>query len=164
MAGDEGEAVSVDVVTVIDIARPRTEVAHFAAHPSNTTAWYVNIKSVEWRGEPELRLGAKLDFIAHFLGRRLTYTYEVVEHVPGKALTMRTSDGPFPMQTEYRWVDLPSGGTRMTLRNSGSPAGFSWLMAPMMSAAMCRANRKDLALLKRILERPPQGEVSAGSA
>ncbi|MDH3459165.1 MAG: SRPBCC family protein [Gemmatimonadota bacterium] len=144
--------MAVDVLTQIDIARPRAEVAEYAAHPSNTAEWYVNIKSVEWHGAAELRVGAKIDFVAHFLGRRLSYTYEVTEHIPGESLTMRTSDGPFPMQTEYLWTDLPDGGTRMTLRNTGEPAGFGRVAAPVMGAAMRRANQKDLGLLKQILE------------
>jgi hypothetical protein len=144
--------VAVDVITEIDIDRPRHEVAGYAADPSNTAAWYVNIKSVEWHGDPELRVGAKIDFVAEFLGRRLSYTYEVVEYETDESLSMTTRDGPFPMRTEYRWSDGPNGGTRMTLRNTGTPAGFGRVTAPVMSAAMRRANRKDLALLKRILE------------
>ncbi len=41
----------------------------------------------------------------------------------------------------------------MTLRNRGEPAGFSRMVAPLMAAAMRRANRRDLARLKALLER-----------
>jgi hypothetical protein len=40
----------------------------------------------------------------------------------------------------------------MRLHNKGQPAGFSKLAAPMMAGAIRRANQKDLARLKAILE------------
>lgn len=103
-------------------------------------------------GAPPLAAGSRLAFVASFLGRRLAYTYEVAELVPGERLVMRTADGPFPMGTTYTWEDAPGGGTRMTLRNRGEPAGFAKVAAPALAGAMRRANRKDLARLKQILE------------
>ena len=135
--------------TQIEIARPRAEVVAFAGDPDNATAWYENIKSVVWRSPRPLAVGTTLEFVAQFLGRRLAYTYEVAEHVPGERFVMRTAQGPFPMETTYSWEDAGDGVTRMTLRNRGEPAGFAKLSAP---AAMRRANRKDLERLKAILE------------
>ena len=40
----------------------------------------------------------------------------------------------------------------MVLRNRGEPSGFSSLGAPFMTAAMRRANAKDLLALKNLLE------------
>jgi uncharacterized membrane protein len=144
--------VAVDVRTEVEIARPRTEVSAFAADPDNATTWYENIKSVEWRTSPPLDVGSQIEFVATFLGRRLAYTYEVVEHSPGERFVMRTADGPFPMETSYTWQDAPGGGTRMTLRNAGQPAGFGKIAAPVMARAMRHANTKDLRRLKTILE------------
>jgi Polyketide cyclase / dehydrase and lipid transport len=101
--------------------------------------------------QPPLAVGSRIAFVATFLGRQLEYTYEVREHVPGERFVMSTSARPFPMQTTYSWEDGP-GGTTMTLRNRGEPAGFARVAAPMMSRAMARANRKDLEQLKEILE------------
>ena len=144
--------MAVDVQTEIEIARPRAEVAAYAADPDNATAWYVNIEAVEWKTSPPLEVGSQVAFVAHFLGRRLAYTYEIREHVPGERLVMSTADGPFAMETTYTWADLPDGGTRMTLRNRGEPSGFAKIGAPMMAAQMRRANAKDLARIKAILE------------
>lgn len=143
----------VDVVTSVDIARPRAAVAAFAGDPGNATAWYTNIRSVRWRTDPPVRPGSRIDFVAEFLGRRLAYTYEVRELVPGERLVMSTADGPFPMTTTYEWADAPGGGTTMRLRNHGEPAGFARVGAPALAAAMRRANRRDLARLKALLER-----------
>jgi hypothetical protein len=117
--------VPIDVCTQIEIAWPRADVAAFATDPDNATAWYENIKAVVWQSPRPLAVGARLEFVAQFLGRRLAYT----------------------------WDDVGDGATRMTLRNRGEAAGFAKLSAPMVAAAMRRANRKDLERLREILER-----------
>jgi hypothetical protein len=144
--------LSVDVVTETTIGRPRAEVAAFAADPDNAVRWYDNIESVQWQTPPPLAIGSRLAFVARFLGRRLAYTYEVREHVPGERFVMATAEGPFPMETTYEWRDSSDGGTVMALRNRGEPSGFANVAAPVMSAAMRRANRKDLRALKALLE------------
>lgn len=86
--------MEVDVRTDIEIARPRAEVAAFAAEPDNVTRWYANIEAVAWLTPRPLARGTRLEFAA----------------------------------------------------------GFRGVAAPVMSAAVRRANRKDLELLKRVLE------------
>lgn len=141
----------VDVLTEIVIRRPVAEVAAFAGDPSRAPDWYVNIRSVEWQTAPPLAVGSRIAFIAQFLGRRLSYTYQIRELIPEARLVMSTAEGPFPMETTYTWDD-EEGATRMTLRNRGEPAGFSALVAPFMAVMMRRANAADLAKLKAVLE------------
>jgi uncharacterized protein YndB with AHSA1/START domain len=143
--------MSVDVVTEIEIARPREEVASFAADPTNATTWYRNIDAMTWETSPPLAVGSRVRFRARFLGRTLEYTYEVVELVPAERLVMSMAEGPFPMETSYRWEDT-ADGTRMTLRNRGQPARSMQMLEGVVSAAMRRANRADLARLKALLE------------
>jgi uncharacterized membrane protein len=145
--------MAVDVLTEVVIDRPADVVAAYAADPSNAPEWYANIKSVEWKTPPPIEIGSRLAFVAHFLGRRMAYTYQIVELIPGERLVMRTKEGPFPMETTYTWEPSGEGRTRMTLRNRGEPSGFARIGGAMMAAAMRRANRKDLTRLKALLER-----------
>jgi len=140
------------VQTEIVIDRPVDVVAAYAIDPAHAPEWYANIESVDWQTPPPAQVGSKVTFTARFLGRRLEYTYELVDVVPYERLVMRTAEGPFPMETTYAFASVGAASTRMTLRNRGEPAGFSKFVAPMMAPAMRRANRKDLARIKAILE------------
>ncbi len=143
--------MSIDVETSTMIDRPVDAVAPYSADPTNAPSWYAKIESVEWKTDPPVEVGSLVEFVAHFLGRRLQYTYEIVEFVPSERLVMRTAQGPFPMETTYTWS--PRGErTLMTLRNRGAPSGFAALVRPVMSIAIRRANNKDLAALKALLE------------
>ncbi len=144
--------MEVDVLTEIAIQLPRSEVSAYSSDPDKVPTWYVNIQSVEWQTPRPATVGSRIAFVAQFLGRRMAYTYEIVECIPGERFVMRTAEGPFPMETTYTWETLSDGGTRMTLRNRGTPTGFSKWVAPFMARAVRGANRKDLAALKKLLE------------
>ncbi|GAA2629467.1 SRPBCC family protein [Streptomyces spororaveus] len=147
--------MKVDVLTDGVIAAPCDRVAAYATDPTHAPEWYANITSADWRTPPPVAVGSKVAFVARFLGRRLAYTYEITAYEPGRRLVMCTDEGPFPMETTYTWE--PYGErfdhTRMTLRNCGEPSGFASLGATVMAAAMRRAQHKDLAALKALLER-----------
>lgn len=143
----------VDVKTEIIIQCPLDRVSEYTANPDNAMEWYANIKQVEWETHRPLQKGSRVAFKARFLGRELSYVYEIIEYVPGQKLTMRTANGPFPMETTYEWTSVGSERTLMTLRNRGEPSGFSKFLAPFMASAMRKANLKDLKRAQQILER-----------
>ena len=144
--------MAIDVTVETTIARPRAEVSAYASDPANDPVWIRNIREVEWITAPPLAEGTKIARVAHFLGRRLAYTYLVEQHTPGECLAMRAVEGPFPMTTSYHWTDDGQGGTSMAIRVGGGPGGFFGLAAPLLVRQMRRALRQDLALLKAILE------------
>jgi hypothetical protein len=150
---DRLAGMGVDVLTEISIKLPRDEVSAFAADPSNATAWYKNIKAVEWETPPPAVVGSRVRFCAQFLGRTLEYTYEIREIQPGTRFVMATAEGPFPMETTYTWEDAARGATDMTLRNTGEPSGFAAVAATVITRAMRKANEADLRRLKVLLER-----------
>lgn len=142
----------VDVLTEINIKRPVTVVSEYAMNPDHAPEWYVNIHSSELKTPRPITIGSQIAFKAKFLGRELAYIYEIKEYEPGKKLVMRTAQGPFPMETTYTFQSLDENLTRMTLRNTGNPTGFSKVISPFMATMMRRANMKDLKKIKSIQE------------
>lgn len=141
----------VDVSVNILISRPLAEVAAYVFDPDHAPQWYVNIKSVEWKSPKPLAVNSEVAFVAHFLGKKLSYSYRVVE-LSASTLIMQTAQGPFPMETRYHLEGIDPATTRMTLQNKGYPSGFSKFVAPFIAMMMRRANGKDLKRLKEILE------------
>jgi hypothetical protein len=111
----------VSVLTEITINKSLDTVADYAGNPDNAPEWYVNIKSAEWKTAKPLVVGSQIAFVAHFLGRKLAYTYETIELIPQRKLVMRTAEGPFPMETTYTWTAIDANTTKMTLQNKGYP-------------------------------------------
>ena len=107
----------VEVTTNIEIARPLADVASYAFEPTNAPQWYANIKSVRWRTAPPVAEGSEMDFVAHFLGRELAYTYRVMA-LTGNRLVMCTAEGPFPI---YQLQATGPFSTRVCLINCGDP-------------------------------------------
>ncbi|MEH7883771.1 SRPBCC family protein [Bacillus sp. JJ1609] len=142
----------VDVLTEIEIKLPVNVVSDYAMNPDHAPEWYVNIHSAEWKTPRPMTIGSQIAFKAKFLGRELAYIYEIMEYEPGKKLVMKTAQGPFPMETTYTFESLDENLTRMTLRNTGNPTGFSKVFSPFMSTMMRKANMKDLKKIKSILE------------
>ena len=134
-----------EVLTDIEIDRPRSEVADYVSNPENATTWYQNINKVEWRSPKPLSAGSEVAFEAEFMDQTFEYTYQVTEYTPGESLVMNSTSGPFPMETSYRFSDTPTGGTKVELRNLAHD--------PDMASAIEIENRKDLARLKSILEK-----------
>ena len=142
----------IDVITEIVINETVDKVYDYAVDPDNAPDWYENIRTVEWKGPKQIKIGSKIAFKAFFLGRELAYIYEIVELVKGKTLVMRTADGPFLMETTYIFTPLDDNSTSMTLRNRGNPSGFSILFSPLMAVMMKKANKKDLRKIKKKIE------------
>ena len=78
-------------------------------------------------------MGSKIAFKARFLGRELTYVYEIIEFVPRQKLMMSMSDGPFPMERIYIWDAVDENTNCMALCNRGNPSGFLKLLSPSLA-------------------------------
>ena len=144
--------MSVDVSNETLIERPPGIVSAYVSDPGNAPSWHDHIKSAAWVAEPVAHVGARIHLKVEFIGRKLDFTYEIVEFVPGEKLVMRSVEGPFQMETIYGFEETRDGQTRMTMRNQCELSGAQKLMAPMISTALRIATERDLSRLKGILE------------
>src|SRR2546430_4726668 len=105
--------MQVRVCRVIEIDRPRSEVAAFVVDPARAREWYGDVRDVRWNRRP-VAVGPRLAFAAAFLCRESGYIYEVTELVPDERYAMSRAEGPFPLETVYSWEDIGGGRTPVT--------------------------------------------------
>jgi carbon monoxide dehydrogenase subunit G len=142
--------VDVTVSQVID--RSSAEVAMFAMDPTNEPRWIGGIQSSRLLTPPPVGPGSQVERVASFLGKRFNYVLQADEFVPGERVVMTSVRSPFPMRVTYSFA--PEGrGTRVTNRVQGETGGFYALAGPLMKLAVKRSLTRDLATLKRLLER-----------
>ena len=145
--------MSVDVAAETVIHRPVDMVAAYAIDPSNAPEWYANIDSIEWLTEPKVETGAKVAFVARLpppTARIQLRVHRGGHRMRGSSCAPRRDC--FPWRPPTRGPQPATVRRGMTLCNRGEPAGFSKLVAPFLARAVKRANQKDLAKLKSILE------------
>jgi uncharacterized membrane protein len=144
--------VSTDVTVETVIARPREDVARYASDWRNDPTWIGGVSEARQVTDGPFGVGAQVLRVASFLGRRIEYVTEVVEHEPGSRLAMRAVRGPFPLDVVYEFEDAVDAGTRMRIRAGGDASGFYRLAGPLLARAVKRSIASDLARLKGLLE------------
>ncbi len=143
--------MAVDVKAEVVINRSRNEVAGYAMNPDNDPVWISGITEARMLTDPPVGQGTQVERIAYFMGKRIEYVLEVVEHDPNARLAMRSIKGPLPMVVDYEFEES-NEGTLARIRVRGEAGGFYKLAGPMLSRGVKRNITKDLKILKGLLE------------
>ena len=141
----------IDVSATIEIARPSGDVAAFAMEAENDPAWIGGISSAQRLTPGPTAVGTQVERVAHFLGRQIEYVMEVAEIDPGRRIVLRSIKSPFPMQVTYSFEPV-AAGSQASVRVEGGPEGFMRYADGLMSLAVRRNLRRDVARLKEICE------------
>lgn len=149
--------MSTDIAVERRIERPREEVAAYASDWRNDEEWIGALDEVRLVQEEPLQVAR----VAGFLGKRIEYVNEVVEHEPGRRLVMRSVKAPFPMTVTYEFEDAEDGGSLMRIRTQGDASGFYRVAGPLLARAVKRGLERDLATLKERLEAGPRAAAPA---
>lgn len=142
--------MGIDVTAEIEIAAPRTEVAPYAMDPLNDPLWIGGIKEARWLTEPPLRIGARVERLASFLGREIRYVLEVEDLEREGGVRMSSIEGPFPMRITYSFSELGPERTGASIRVEGDASGFYGLASPLLARAVKRSIGGDLQRLARL--------------
>ena len=78
--------MSTEVQVETTIRRPRDEVARYAMDPANDRSWIGALTDVEVLTDGPFGAGTQVRRVAQFLGKRIEYVNEVVEHAPPERL------------------------------------------------------------------------------
>ena len=134
------------------ITRPADEVFAFLSDARNNPRWQGGMRSCEWTTSPPITVGSTYRQEARFLGRTVLTEFEVVDHEPGRSITIRSTSGPFPI-TVRRWVTpIDTATTRVQAAISGEPGRFFRVAGPLLQRLAQRSVTADYRRLKELLE------------
>ncbi|MBM3141379.1 MAG: hypothetical protein FJZ92_14515 [Chloroflexi bacterium] len=137
--------MAIDVSVSRAIERPAEAVAGYLADPAHDPEWIGGLVEVQVPDAP-LAVGARVERVARFMGRRIEYVLEVTALEPGRRLAMRSVRAPLPMEVTYA-VEPAGAGCTVTLRVAGGPGGLARLAHPLMARQVRRNLAGDLERL-----------------
>ena len=134
------------------ISRPPADVFAVIADVSKNARWASS--SVEGRktSSGPVDVGTTAREVSTFLGRRIEVDSLVTEFIDGQRLAYRTTGGPFPFAGSFD-VAAEGDGARITAAFDATPAGVFAFLGPLFTVLVRRAFERDLASLKRLMER-----------
>ena len=155
MAGRSGREYAVDMVASTEtalIARSPADVFAYTSDLHNEPSWDVEVVSVAaGADEAGLEVGRRYEirfvpFLAEAEG-----TLTVLEVEPGTRMVLQTDFAGLTSRITYSYA-AQGAGTRFTRHVEVHPVGMLRVVAPFVTRRVRRANRRDVANLKRLLE------------
>jgi uncharacterized membrane protein len=138
----------------IVIARPVAEVFDFLMRAENLPRWDSSMLECVQVGSGAVTVGTRYRGASTILGRRIEWTTEVVEFVPGVRTASQSVEGPLTFTVSYEVSASPAGTTlRYRLAaESGLGGAFGRALEPIVQRAQTKVVRANLGTLASLLE------------
>lgn len=146
------------IVTALDIERPVETVWSYLTDLHNSKDWSTEVVDTVYSGP--IRLGATGVDTRRWGKRELQMNWEVTKYDPPRLLTL-TYGAPLNAVADFTFEPTHAGGTRLTCSTTIKPQGWMRLLAPIIALEGRRADEKQFAKAKAILEAPDFGESRA---
>ena len=136
------------------IARPVGEVFDFLTLAENLPRWDSSVLECVQVGSGPVTVGTRYRGASRIVGRRIEWTTEVTEFVPGVRMTSRSVEGPLTFTVSYEVSSCPAGTTlRYRLAaESGLGGAFGRALEPIVERAQTKVVRTNLDKLASLLE------------
>ena len=136
------------------IARPVAEVFDFLMRAENLPRWDSSMLECVQAGDGAVAVGTRYRGASKILGRRIEWTTEVVEYVPGVRAVSQSVEGALTFTVSYE-VSASGAGTTLRYRlaaESGLGGAFGRAMEPIVQRAQAKVVRANLGTLASLLE------------
>ena len=136
------------------IARPVGEVFDFLMRAENLPRWDSSMLECVQVGSGAVTMGTRHHGASKILGRRIEWTTEVVEFVPGVRAASQSVEGSLTFTVAYE-VSASPAGTTLHYRlaaESGLGGAFGRAMEPIVQRAQTKVVRANLDKLASLLE------------
>ncbi len=136
------------------IARPVMEVFDFLMLAENLPRWDSSMLECVQVGSGPVTVGTRYRGASKILGRRIEWTTEVTEFVPGVRAVSRSVEGPLTFTLSYELSPAPAGTTLRyrPAADSGLEGAFGRAMEPIVPRAQTKVVRANLDTLAGLLE------------
>lgn len=134
------------------IHRPAHDVFAFVADAANNPRWQRGMRSCRWTSPPPIGLGSTYRQEASFLGRRIVTDFAVVDHTPGRSITIESTSGPFPIRVRRSVTPIDDRTSRVDADITGDPGRFFRLAAPLVQPMAQHSVTADYHRLKALLD------------
>lgn len=142
---------------------PTEEIFAYMSDLENLVDWSSIVIAVRKISPGTMHVGAMVRSTIRFLGRWVDITFEVVEHEPGRYLTIKSICGVAPCLFCYQFEPIEGGGTIVSqeavIHLTG---GILGLDEPVVTSAVRRQLEYDLLTLKDMLEASAATSRSGG--
>jgi uncharacterized membrane protein len=136
------------------IACPAGEVFDFLMNAENLPRWDSSMLECVQVGGEAVTVGTRYRGASNILGRRIEWTTEVTQFVPGVRAVSQSVEGPLTFTVSYDVSASPAGTTlRYRLAaESGLGGAFGRAMEPIIERAQTKVVRANLGALASLLE------------
>jgi uncharacterized membrane protein len=155
------DKMKVEQSVIINL--PPEEIFAYLSNLENLADWSSVVIFARKISSEDMLIGTTVRCTFRILGRWLDTTFEIVECVPNRYLTIKSITGVAPSLICYRFEPVEGGGTNVSLEEIiyflGGVLGFA---EPVVTSIIRRQLAHDLLTLKDLLEAAASNCSSAG--